>query len=54
MPVDCVQKEEGRIAVGRSAKGRSGHSSGRRVTARNKATEAAELQQLEQRHAADA
>lgn len=43
MPVDPMQKQEGRDADGRFAKGYSGNPAGRPPGTRNKATEAAEL-----------
>jgi hypothetical protein len=43
MPVNSVQKQEGRDALGRFEKGRSGNPRGRPPGARNKATEIAEL-----------
>jgi Family of unknown function (DUF5681) len=42
MPVDFLQKQEGRDAEGRFEKGASGNPAGRPRGARNKATEAAE------------
>jgi hypothetical protein len=43
MPVDSLQKQEGRDAEGRFEKGVSGNPAGRPRGARNRATEAAEL-----------